>query len=563
MAHENLHVKHVSSFIESQLASAVDLSDCKPGEDKTAKLLSRGIVALSLVHLADSPLARATDDITDGLNDNGLDAVSVSSNRRELYLVQGKWNDSGEKTLQVGDLHKYLQGCRDLVGCRWDKFNDKVRAKKQAIEEALVDSTVKIFLVLTFPSTNGISSDCQSLLDDYLRENNNPTETFFLRVVGLAGLKSVVTSLSHGKLSDVSAQLFDWGLTDEPFPAVYGQIACSDVAAWYERDSRKLFTPNIRFFLGNTDVNARMVRTLTANPEVFWYMNNGITALCDSYDKLPQGGADRKAGVFTLKNLRIVNGAQTVGAIHQAWRQASAQVEKAKVSIKIVTTQRSPLDFETEITTNTNTQNRIEPKDFAALDPNQARLKSELQARGYYYAYRAGESTGNQLSGIEFQEAAVAMACRHDDIVLSVLAKRNIGALLDKESKEYKLLFSSSLHGTDIIDSVLALRKMDTELMALRSDSPARTQQLIVHGNRVMSHLLFKMYKRAQSTDSLDSYVTSKMPTLVDDCMSFIEKKYPDAYLAVFFKNSDKCRELAAHILGEASVFQLRLDHIV
>lgn len=55
----------------------------------------------------------------------------------------------------------------------------------------------------------------------------------------------------------------------------------------------------------------------------------------------------------------------------------------------------------TQITKLSNTQNRIDSKDFVSLDVNQERLRMELSLGGIQYLYKAGakiEEPGRQIS---------------------------------------------------------------------------------------------------------------------------------------------------------------------
>src|SRR5205823_13025349 len=90
--------------------------------------------------------------------------------------------------------------------------------------------------------------------------------------------------------------LYDWGQVREPYQGFYGQVAASDVAQWLSKHQNRLFAPNLRVFLGSTEVNTGMVETLTKSPENFWYFNNGITALSRKVAKKPIGGAHARPG---------------------------------------------------------------------------------------------------------------------------------------------------------------------------------------------------------------------------------------------------------------------------
>jgi AIPR protein len=64
-----------------------------------------------------------------------------------------------------------------------------------------------------------------------------------------------------------------------------------------------------------------------------------------------------------------------------------------------------------EITKATNTQNRINPKDFVSLDPEQSRLRTEMMIEGIFYNYKSGDGTIRDQRTTDIEEATVALAC--------------------------------------------------------------------------------------------------------------------------------------------------------
>lgn len=51
-----------------------------------------------------------------------------------------------------------------------------------------------------------------------------------------------------GKAPDLKVTLHDWGITTEPYLAVYGQVDADDIAAWWSAHST-LFDKNLRKFI--------------------------------------------------------------------------------------------------------------------------------------------------------------------------------------------------------------------------------------------------------------------------------------------------------------------------
>src|SRR5690606_20982034 len=111
---------------------------------------------------------------------------------------------------------------------------------------------------------------------------------------------------------DVTALLENFGSFRSPYEAVYGSIAALDVVRWYEQHGTKLFAENLRYTLEKSNVNDRIIDTAESEPEHFWFYNNGITAICDTIFKQPIGGNQTDKGVFDVRRVSVINGAQTI-----------------------------------------------------------------------------------------------------------------------------------------------------------------------------------------------------------------------------------------------------------
>lgn len=418
-------------------------------------------------------------------------------------------------------------------------------------------------LVIAHTGQQGLSDvvrrDFQDLLDDL----NDTSEIVTLRELRQSNLYSAVVQGMQGEPINVDVALHEWGQTQEPYKAYYGQVAATDIADWWNRHYPRLFAPNIRMFLGDTSVNETLIETIAGDPEKFWYFNNGITALCSSIEKKPLGGGARQTGLFECRDFRIVNGAQTAGAIASAASKYLTNVAQARVPIRIISLENSPENLEREITRYNNTQNRIERRDFAALDPEQERIRTELQLEEVSYTYKSGELMSGEV-GCDLADASVARACEQSDLSYAVQAKREIGRLWeDTDKAPYKVLFNSSVSGLSIWKSVQTLRIIDDELKNLERDSDdGRSRLLAIHGNRFIAHLVFCSSRNEldeQELELSDSYrervekqtreVHAKLTNTVNDL-------YPDSYLASLFKNGRKCQVIKDKYLESASTVE-------
>jgi AIPR protein len=549
-----IHNRQIKATLEKTFKDCIDLSDCagRPEDDISNSFLSRSLSALAVKILADVSVEEASKSITDGFQDNGIDAIYYSKNEKILYVVQSKWRNDGNGSIDLGDTLKYLEGFRDLLNLDKEKFNSKVKALFPLIEEALDDAGTRFILVVVYSGKQDLSPEIKSRIDDRLRELNDPTEVVTLRVLKQSNLYDYVVQGLQGQPVDIDLALFEWGQAQEPYQAFYGRVSVLDVAEWWNTYYPQIFDPNIRMFLGETDVNEMLIETLLNEPEKFWYFNNGITALSSSVKKKAIGGSSRQNGYFECKDFRIVNGAQTAGAIASAVSKFPEIVSGAYVTIRIISLESSPDDFAKSVTKYNNTQNRIDRRDFVALDAEQERIRTELQLEDIGYTFKSGDTIVGFNESFDLAEATIARACYLPDSALSVQAKAAIGRLWDDiEKAPYKKIFNTSVTGPDLWKLVQVLWTVE-ETLAEFQKLDGRERLLAVHGNRFLTHLVFQTIEsdlelqKTHLSPEFKATVISTTREIYQELLEVIGNQYPNSYLASLFKNQGKCADIKA-----------------
>lgn len=550
-----IHVGHIKNNIEARFGSLVDLADVATAqpEQKDSVRLTRSLAAFVLAELGRLDDVAAAQSVTDGTGDNGIDAVHYDAAEKNRFLVQSKWISSGNGSVEVGDVHKFIQGVRDLLDAQFPRFNAKMQAHKDKVFAALSDASARFTLVLAYTGEQPLSGDAQRPLDDFLAEMNSPTEVMGLRLLNQAALHAIVATGATADAVDLEVMLHDWGMVREPYLSYYGQVAVSDIASWGTFGVR-LTSKNLRQFRGLTEVNEAIAKTLTSSSEKFWYFNNGITILCESLRKKPLGGNNNETGTFECKGASVVNGAQTVGTIVDVSKINGTALQQARVLVRLVSLENCPEGFADEITRAANTQNRIEKRDFAALDPNQKRLRTELYLENQKeYAYQTGEQPPQGDLGCTLDEAAVALACKASDVSLAVQAKREVGMLYEDITKPpYTAIFNAGTTAKALWHAVTVLRIVETELKSEQQKRSGKEQLIAIHGNRFVQHLVFQQLQRDSANNSgmaeTEARIRAVTGEMLGSTIRNVLDHYPTAYPASLFKNASKCRDLARRI---------------
>jgi hypothetical protein len=84
------------------------------------RFLTRAYGALALLNHSDASVSDAAGAITDGGEDDGIDAVYVSEAHKKLYLVQSKWLKNTQKGVSLPEFTQFRDGIKRIINLNWD-----------------------------------------------------------------------------------------------------------------------------------------------------------------------------------------------------------------------------------------------------------------------------------------------------------------------------------------------------------------------------------------------------------------------------------------------------------
>ena len=150
----------------------------------------------------------------------------------------------------------------------------------------------------------------------------------------------------------------------------------------------KLFEKNVRFSLGNTKVNKSLLSSIKTKEEHknFPLYHNGITILCEEF-------TEETENIIGIRNYVVVNGAQSLSSLYTAKSKITPDL---KILVKVIAV-KGDSELSDKITTNSNNQNSIKPRDMRSNHGIQQRLKAEVTAAGAGISYEV--KRGEKLNG--------------------------------------------------------------------------------------------------------------------------------------------------------------------
>lgn len=563
-------VRQVRDALQSEFGGLIDMSDENGPPDKVEQhFLSRALAALVTRKFLGSDRDAAVDALVDGRDDGGIDAIAVADSGTRIWLIQSKWSDKGKAGFGVGEVLKFREGLKFIDERRFDRLNVKVQERADLISSAWGNPGVGVTAVVAVMG-DSLHPDVLRRLEDLEREFNGYSDFLDYKVLDAREIWQIVRDNLAAPSVEVVAKLDQWIHLVEPFEAYQGRLSASDVADWYTRHGDRLFEQNIRKSLGLTRVNQELVDTLITSPADFWYYNNGITVLCDSTERYQPSRATYSPIDLTLKGASVVNGAQTVAAIHEAIQRDPGQVGQAYVSVKIVTTRNTPGDFGGMVTRATNTQNHVEPRDFVALDPVQWSIREDFALTLHKeYVYKRGERDPDPDAGCSVTHAAVALACANGNLDLAVRAKTNRDTLWEQgNAGAYDILFHRMTPtAPQIWRSSHVFRQVQKALTAGEEERGGRAGAIAMQGDYLIAHTVFRQLALSK-IDDLDydwDIELRKVPELTASALTWLIIRVDEEFGATSlvkntFANPTRCRTLVRRVLSDLATGQATPD---
>lgn len=327
----------------------------------------------------------ADDAICDGGQDKGIDAIYVDELNEEIIVFQSKTVESASKTIGDTSLKEFAGTLNQLSTIEKIELIEKGNAN-EALKNLVVELKLKTkvrdgFIVKGIFITNA-SADKNA--EEYLASNES---------IKLYDKKKIVeVHIDFEKQGGVNDEfVFDcshvnplnFSTLDNTAEVWVFTAFADDLVKMSGIEDASLFQQNVRLALGSTKVNKAIKKSILDPTEHvrFQLYHNGITIICDS--------AKHENDKITISNYVVVNGAQSISTLYS---QRKSITRDLKIITKIIKLNTSDVSLVKKITTNSNNQNAIKPRDLQSNQTIQQRLKKEFESiSGYEFAVKRGD----------------------------------------------------------------------------------------------------------------------------------------------------------------------------
>lgn len=433
------------------------------------RLKSLAFVYLCVKTILDLDGDDVFDCLTEGGGDFGVDAIHISEEydgEFTVSLFQAKYKNNLE-----GNSNFPEEGIKSLINAinylfnpaaKLEHINQRLLVKVEEARSLIRDGYIP--QVRTIACNNGLkwNLSAQEAID---RAEFGDQVTW--EYVNHERLVKILQASKHVK---DTLQLSGKAIVEDmEFSRVLlGRISVTEIATLIERHGERLLERNIRRYLGlqGNRVNEGIRHTLTSDEKNnFYFYNNGVTLICDSFSYNALQDGDYKVRV---ENLQIINGGQTCMTIFKTLREPDLihQNAQAFVLLRLYQLPRENEGLVQRITYATNSQNPVDLKDLRANDERQKILEKDIEQLGFNYRTKRSNTptrSADITSGVAAE--AVLSVWRRKPHQAKFFSREHFGKL-------YDTIFTDQLNGAQIVIAVQLYRIAENRRKRPESTDP-------------------------------------------------------------------------------------------
>ncbi len=341
--------------------------------------------------MSDSPsVEQLLERKTDGRGDIGLDLYYIDEEDQVVYLVQSKFR-AKSTTVKRPEVDSFLQ----LPGKLFDQDVLRAVSNSDVLDFAVTfrrhvenGFEVRLVYLTTERPTRQIGAVVTSWNDQELTLGQNQSVVHYAEVMGVTDLLDTYSNpYLEPEVTLKFTNFYDSNESGGNLRYLNGAISGDELVRVFDQHKFNIFRLNPRGPLGNTNVNKDIRKTLDDKEERsrFYFLNNGLTAVCQAYrvDK------NRQA---QIKDFQIVNGCQTTWNIYDHHKRGGS-LDGVSVNIKLIEVTAVADTLSRNISQASNSQSQMKDWDFLFNEQEQLRLQEEFERLRppLFYELKRGE----------------------------------------------------------------------------------------------------------------------------------------------------------------------------
>jgi len=300
-----------ASIIDQRVTGIVeDSSQWLPAGDP-GRQKSAAFVLLCIATCLEMSLEEASELVTDGGNDAGVDGLHVGDVEDGEFLVtifQGKYKKElgGEWNFPENGVEKAVNTVQVLFDpYRNVSLNAKIKPKIEEIRSLIRDAYIPNVRVILCNNGASWTQQAGNWINEAKKDYGDKVDFVHFNH------DSIVNILQRSKKVDTTLTLSGEAIVEDMnyMRVLVGRVSAEEIQRMFNDYGDKLLERNIRRYLGlhTNRVNTAIHQTLcdSERSDKFYFYNNGITVVCDKFDYNAFQKTDYKV---QLKNMQVING---------------------------------------------------------------------------------------------------------------------------------------------------------------------------------------------------------------------------------------------------------------
>lgn len=324
--------------------------------------------------------------ITDGGNDGGIDAIFVEG--QTVHAFNFKYTesfDNSKKNFPESEFDKVVNTFVRIFdkNLAETEVNDLLWTKVEEIWSLFDNGPVNFKLYFCTNKEKPLAA-----ASDKFEKSLEKYRSFEFHYFDQETISSKIIEKKFNKVTGditfIDKQYF--ARTDGTLKGIVATVSANDIIELLKdpqnpaKVNEDVFNENIRLYKKNHRINHNIIATaLSEENYEFWYLNNGITIVCDECIYQPTRSPKAK-----LLNFQIVNGGQTSHSLFEAYLMDPTKVDTIDLLVRICEI-RTNQTISSKIGETTNSQIPVKSRDLHSNDSIQKKLEEEFRALGYFY----------------------------------------------------------------------------------------------------------------------------------------------------------------------------------
>jgi len=323
----------------------------------------------------------ADEIITDGFDDEKIDAIHISDDEKTVRFFQFKNCRNKKKGIDNSSIEGIINSInRYLLG--------NSTSKELSDYFATIKSTIRTsYKIVIITSGIGLTSQQRRLIDNSLDQWNSNRNAFSYEDINLLKLSSLLYERNFPTIDSTIRLKLD----TPPYQTKIGihkslvcDINATTISNEYHKFGEKLLQQNIRNSEGDSLANKAIYKTATSTEsQDFYFYNNGITIICNEWDY------DQTSWLLDIRRPQVVNGGQTLRQLGQAHSDDKLRSD-VKVLLRVISI-GSDRDFAGNVAINLNNQTLVKSSFLRSNHPFFIQMQQSLLHHGWYLERKPGD----------------------------------------------------------------------------------------------------------------------------------------------------------------------------